>query len=290
MEFGDVKIIDLRAALPHEANNFTPWLAENLERLSVAIDVPLEVEGTEVAVGQFAADILARNPMDGSRVLIENQLESTDHTHPGQILSYLANLEAQTIIWVTRDFQEPHLSAIRWLNEHTTDPYAFFAVRVRMVQVADSPLAPLFEVLEPPSLGGSLSEFGQIRWDFWRSYAQRHPNDGVRDGHSAGTFRHPAANNQITIMQYLTQGEVGIYISGPGGSADEQSLRQAQPYRDAVAAALDVREDGSYFQGFRSGDRSNWPDMTDWLHNQLAAYRRVIEETAAGQTDDEGNA
>ena len=307
MEFGELKSVDLREAWPHEAHNFTPWLSDNLERLSAAIGVPLESEGTEVAVGPFAADILARNPMDGSRVLIENQLGFTDHTHLGQILTYLAGLEAQTIIWVARDFQEPHLSAIRWLNEHTTDPYAFFAVRVRVVQIADSPLAPLFEVLERPSgwdrqvraltqeTGRGLSEIGQFRQDFWRSYVQRHPNDGVRDGHAGSNVWHPAANNQTTIVQFLAQHGVGIYVSGPGGYADEQGLQQAQTHRDAVAAALDVREDGASFQQFRSSDRSNWPDMADWLHDQLAAYRRVIEETAAGQstaeqTDDEGNA
>ena len=310
MEFGDLKDVDLRVPWPHEANDFTPWLAENLERLSAAIGVRLEAEGTEVAVGPFAADILARNPMDGSRVLIENQLETADHTHLGQILTYLAGLEAQTIIWVARDFQEPHLSAIRWLNEHTIDPYAFLAVRVRVVQIADSPLAPLFEVLERPSgwdrqvraltqeTGRGLSGIGQFRRDFWRFYVQRHPNDGVRDGHAGSNVWHPAANNQIRIVQYLAQGEVGTYISWPIGLTDEQGLQQAQPYRDAVAAApdvLDVREDGASLRRFPSSDRSNWPDMAVWLHKQLAAYRRVIEETVAGQstagqTDDEGNA
>ena len=306
MEFGELKDVDLRVAWPHEAHNFTPWLADNLERLSAAIDVQLEAEGTEVAVGPFAADILARNSRDGSRVLIENQLETADHTHLGQILAYLAGLEAQTIIWVARDFQEPHLSAIRWLNEHTTDPYAFFAVRVRVVQIADGPLAPLFEVLERPSgwdrrvreTGGRLSEIVQIWRDFWRSYAQRYPNDQVPDGRAVGFFPHPAANNQITIVQFLSvaQGEVGIYFGWPRGVTGEQGRQQVQPYRDAVKAKLDgISEDGSSSQKFDFSDRSNWPDMADWLHNQLAAYRRVIEETVAGQsttgqTDDERNA
>ena len=96
---------------------------------------------------------LANNPVDGSRVLIENQLESTDHTHLGQILTYLAGLEAQTVIWAAREFREPHLSAIRWLNTHTTDEFAFFAVKVRVVRIGDAPslVAPLFEVLERPN-------------------------------------------------------------------------------------------------------------------------------------------
>ena len=121
-EFGTLETVDLREAWPHEAHNFTPWLADNLDRLSDAIGIPLEPEGTEVQVEQFSADIFARNPQDDSFVLIENQLEASDHTHLGQILTYLAGLEARTVIWVARDFQEAHLSAIRWLNENTTDP------------------------------------------------------------------------------------------------------------------------------------------------------------------------
>ena len=119
MDFGELIDVDLREEWPNEANDFTPWLADNLERLSQVIDIPLETEGMEVSVEGFAADILGCNPMDGGRVLIENQLEGTDYRHLGQILTYLAGLEAQTIIWVARRLHGAHLSAIRWLNEHT---------------------------------------------------------------------------------------------------------------------------------------------------------------------------
>ena len=113
MQFADLNEIDLRAAWPDEARDFTPWLSQNLDRLSRAIGIPMELEGTEVPVEQFSADILARNPADNSLILIENQLQSTDHTHLGQILTYLAGLEAQTVIWIAQDFREPHLSAVR---------------------------------------------------------------------------------------------------------------------------------------------------------------------------------
>ena len=84
MEFGELKNVDLQVAWPDGQNDFEPWLAENLERLSAAIGISLEAEGTEVAVEQLTADvILTRNPKDGSRVLIKSQLESTDHTHLG---------------------------------------------------------------------------------------------------------------------------------------------------------------------------------------------------------------
>ncbi len=102
--FGDLTDVELREAWPHEALDFTPWLAENLDRLSKVIDIQLELVETEQSVDEFNADILARNPTDDSLVLIENQLERSDHTHLGQILTYLAGLEAHTVIWVARSF------------------------------------------------------------------------------------------------------------------------------------------------------------------------------------------
>ena len=143
--------VALREAWDHEALSFTPWLAENLDKLGSEIGLRLELEGREVAVDEFSADILARNPMDDSLVLIENQLEVANHTHLGQVLTYLAGLDANVVIWVAAEFRDAHLSAINWLNEHTVEPFAFFAVRVSVVRIGDSPLAPIFEVLARPN-------------------------------------------------------------------------------------------------------------------------------------------
>ena len=123
------------------------WL-DNLDKLAEVIGIPLDLESREVDVGRFPADLLARNPQDGSLVLIENQLEGSDHSHLGQVLTYLAGLEAKTIIWIAREFDDAHRSAVNWLNEHTTDPFAFFAVRLKVVRIGDSPLAPVFEIVE----------------------------------------------------------------------------------------------------------------------------------------------
>jgi hypothetical protein len=129
--FGRLTDLLPREAWKHEAHAFTPWLAENIDQLSEAVGIPLELTGTDIAVENFAADILARDSENGTIVLIENQLEVTDHTHLGQIMTYLAGLEAQVVIWIAPKFREPHLSAIRWLNEHTADGFSFFAVRLR---------------------------------------------------------------------------------------------------------------------------------------------------------------
>lgn len=117
MLLAELKDVAPREVWEHEARDFTPWLAENLERLSQAIGIPdLELEGTEVQVEQFAADIVAVDPTDGSRVLIENQLAASDHDHLGKILTYLAGVQAHTVVWVAPHFEEAHRSAVRWLS------------------------------------------------------------------------------------------------------------------------------------------------------------------------------
>ena len=297
MEFSELQDVDLRDAWPHEANDFTPWLAKNLERLSPVIGFPLEAEGTEVVVEGFAADILARNPMDGSRVLIENQLESTDHTHLGQILTYLAGLEAQTIIWVAREFHAAHLSAIRWLNQHTTEPFAFFAVRVRVVRIGNdttSPVAPLFEVLEQPSGWerqfrasmqgtGSLSENGQFRREFWQRYTDQYPNDGVRAGYAGSNVWHPIAGTSILIGQYVAAFSVGVYLRSGWNESNEEVFPQLERYAESLHDELEVELGDSSDSWWAlktlridSKDHANWPQMVAWLHENLEAYRHVF--------------
>ena len=298
MEFGELKSVNLREAWPHEAHDFTPWLADNLGRLSDVIGIPLESEGTEVAVNQFAADILARNPADGSRVLIENQLAHTDHTHLGQILTYLAGLEAQTVIWVAQGFDEAHLSAIRWLNEHTVDPFAFFAVRVRVVRIGDDPklpVAPLFEVLERPSgwdrqvramaqePNERTAQLRQFRSDFWQSYCQRYPDDlNLRPGFKDSNVYHRIGG--VVVSQYLAQGQVGIYLRAPSGDGSEETAQLVQIYTDALNTELGIRR--VLTQPFNANDRDNWPEMVDWLHEQLGEFRRVIEQSGAANGDE----
>ena len=285
MQFSELMDLDLRSAWPNEAQDFTPWLADNLNRLSKVIGIPLELMGTEVRVEQFAADILARNPADGSHVLIENQLQDTDHTHLGQILTYLAGLEAKTVIWVARGFQEAHLSVIRWLNEHTADPFAFLAVKVRVVRIGDdrtAPVAPLFEVLESPSgwdrevrsyaqePSDRLRQLRNFRRGFWQFYIQRYPDDlDLSPNHIDSNVYHRIAG--VVVSLYLAQREVGIYVQKPG--ANPQRAELVRIYAKALrGAGLDRVTN----MAVDSNDRENWPHMVDWLHEKLGEFRRIL--------------
>ncbi len=291
MEFGALKNVALREVWGHEANDFTPWLAQNMERLSDAIGIPMELEGTEVEVEQFSADIVARNPSDDSRVLIENQLEGSNHTHLGQILTYLAGVEARTVVWIARDFHDSHRSAIRWLNDHTAEPFAFFAVRVRVVQIADSPMVPLFEVLERPSAWDrsirktTESDTSEFRRQFWAHYSERHPDDGVPPGLAASSFWVSIKSAELNLSPYLAKGSVGVGVRGrrsePAEEARERILAWEEDLRDALEVEIgDGTSRGSFANNHYRVDtknRANWTDMADWLHDRICAYRRVLQ-------------
>ena len=293
VEFGELKKVSLRQAWPHEANDFTPWLADNLDKLTQVIGIPMELVATEMSVEQFSADIVARYPANGSLILIENQLEWTDHTHLGQVLTYLAGTEAQTVIWIAREFTNPHLSAIRWLNEHTVAPYAFFAVRVSVVQISNSPLAPIFEVLERPSdwdrkvhVEQEIIESGghaKFRNDFWMFYTQRHPGDLQLSPGYKGSNVFPKISG-LTLSMYLAQNGVGIYIR-PDNAEARQLAERCGPVLEEKGLIQDWHS--SRFQHIDSQNRENWPEMTDWLHDKFVAYREVIESVAATPVEPE---
>src|SRR6187399_1351764 len=127
-ELGRLERVDLRNIWANEAMHFTPWLAleNNLSLLGEAIGIDLELEATEKNVGPFNADILCKDTVNGNWVLIENQLERTDHKHLGQLITYASGLKAVTIVWIANPFAEAHRSALDWLNEITDEKFNFF--------------------------------------------------------------------------------------------------------------------------------------------------------------------
>jgi hypothetical protein len=295
---GLLETVDLRQAWAHEAQSFTPWLAENLSRLSSALGIPLELEGQEVSVGSFSADLLARNPQDGSLVLIENQLEQTDHNHLGQILTYLAGLEAQVIVWIASDFRDPHLSAIHWLNDHTVDPLAFFAVQVKAVRIGDSPIAPLFEVVAKPngwdrklqqqvaSQAGELSSLGQFRLAFWNHLLEHYPDEAHWGPADAASSRwHPLKNSSLVVVTYISVYRCGIYVRGKRGQPLEEAKALLLFHQEALEERLGVPISDSEGYGLTQSldadarDHATWPKLAAWLVDRLHAYTEALEVT-----------
>ena len=153
VDLGRLEKVALRQAWPDEAQNFTPWLAEdvNLALLGDALGIQLELEAVEKQVGPFAADILAKEVGSDRWVIIENQIEPTDHRHLGQLLTYAAGLDARTIIWIADSFREEHRAAIDFLNRATTEDFAFFGIQVELYRIGSSALAPRFSLVGKPN-------------------------------------------------------------------------------------------------------------------------------------------
>lgn len=148
---GTLKRIDPRQEWPREAENFTPWLADHLGVLGEALGLDMELIEREGAVGDFAADIVARDLGRDVLVVIENQLEGTDHSHLGQLLTYAAGLDAGVIIWVSREFREEHRQAIDWLNHNTATSVHFFGVVIELLKVDESRPAVNFKLVAFPN-------------------------------------------------------------------------------------------------------------------------------------------
>lgn len=155
-ELGRIEKVELRGIWPREDENFTPWLANNLDLLGEELGLTLELVELEHEVGQYRLDILAKEE-EGGNVAIENQFEWTDHDHLGKLLTYAAGVEAEYVVWVAEYFNAEHRSAIDWLNRLNPDRVWFFGVEVRAIRIGDSPPAPDFRIVAAPSnwRGGS---------------------------------------------------------------------------------------------------------------------------------------
>lgn len=146
-----VKSLDVRKIWGNEAREFTPWLADHLDLVAEAIGIDLESAETEAHVGDFQADIVATEVGTGLIVLIENQLEPTDHGHLGQLLTYAAGKNAKALVWLSPEFRTEHQAALDWLNRNMNTGVGFFGLQLEVWTIADSPAAPRLSVVSGPN-------------------------------------------------------------------------------------------------------------------------------------------
>lgn len=183
------RIKDLRTVWPNEASDFTKWLAkaDNLKALGSVLNMDLELCECESAVGGYRVDILATEIATGHKVIIENQLEKTDHDHLGKLITYASGKDANVVVWVVKQAREEHMRAIEWLNERTDDKIAFFLLEIELWQIDDSRLAPNFNIVEQPNNWArqekqkdAMTETDRNRLEFWQRFVDyAFDKDGV---------------------------------------------------------------------------------------------------------------
>lgn len=174
------KINDLRKVWPHEALDFTPWLAQddNIAMLSDAIGIDISVDETESTVGSFNVDIYATETDTGNKIIIENQLEETNHDHLGKIITYASGKDAKFVIWIVKKAREEHRHAIEWLNNHTDNDIAFFLIEIELWSINNSDPAVKFNVIEKPNdwakeikkADTNINDTQRLKLDYWTSF------------------------------------------------------------------------------------------------------------------------
>ena len=176
-----IKKVPLRELWKKEDKDFTRWLEENIDYLSDTLDFDLSNVEKEKKAGPFKVDLYGEDD-DGNKVIIENQLERTNHDHLGKVITYLTNLSANTAVWITSKPTDEHIRAMKWLNEITPDDISFYLIKVEAIKIGDQPIAaPLFTIVEGPSkeskqLGEEKKEYAQrhiLRKEFWTQLLEK---------------------------------------------------------------------------------------------------------------------
>lgn len=298
--------VDLKEVWAHEANDFTPWLAANLDRLKRVLGMELELEGTEVAVGPFSADIVLQEASTGERVVVENMLGATDHDHLGKVLTYAAGLDASYCVLVARDFRPEHRSALDWLN-HAADQVGFFGIEVSAVRIGDSlPAAQLTVVAQPDGWMRQTAKAGltatqQNYVDYWTAFLsafnERYPAWGnVKKAPPQNWINLPSGFYGVPYdlaFAWPTGSSghmlrVGLYISPPGDGAPDRMFDYLSGHREEIEADLGSALTWERLEGNISRriyvtsdvvdptENERWGEYSDWLTENVARFRDVL--------------
>lgn len=305
--------VDLREVWKHEAGDFTPWLAsqENLALLGDALGIDLELEAQEKDVGPFRADILCKDTATGQWVLIENQLERTDHSHLGQLITYAAGLRAVTVVWISSRFTDEHRAALDWLNEATSESFNFFGLEVELWRIDNSPAAPKFNLVSKPNdwtkavaeskqriENGDLTAIQATQLAYWTALRE----ELLARGKNIRPTK-PQAQNWIDFAL----GRSDINLAAVTSGADEEGeiraelLIKLQPTMAVFAQfeqekqtieaefgepltwdAMPNRRSCKIFARRPANiqNRSDWPNQHAWLREKLEALHRVFSRRA----------
>ena len=316
ISLGRLQRVALREAWPNEAQHFTPWLAlpENITLLGEAIGIDLETHAEEQRVGPFRADILCREVGTEAFVLIENQLERTDHSHLGQLLTYAAGLNTVTVVWVAEKFTDEHRAALDWLNQKTPDDIAFFGLEVELWKIGSSQMAPKFNVVCKPNVwtrqiaaSTDNSELKQFCWDYWTGVlAAIEPSGILRSESNASRkqdIRFVVGWHSFFLKAYFSRVKkklIGVYLNCGGTNGYENYLtlkEHQQEIEQSFGESLEWQPDASqnrgtlilYIDGNDANDRTQWPQQHRLIAEKVVrlyqAVKPFVEPLDASQTE-----
>jgi hypothetical protein len=272
VDFGELKHRKLREVWPHEAADFTPWLADNLDRLGETLGMDLELVGREVAVGGFSVDLVAKDLGTHGTVIIENQLTATDHDHLGKLLTYGAGHDAAVVVWVAESIRAEHREALDWLNERTDANTAFFAIVPDVLQIDDSRLGFTFKVVVSPNEWQKRTRPSRTtpRQEAYRAFFQA-LIDELREEHHYTRARQAQAANWYNFAS----GVSGVYFLVNFGQRDrvrtEVSIDQGD--KRANKALFDWLLEQRQEIETELGHELTWERLEEKQSSRIALYR-----------------
>ena len=312
---GRLEKVDLREFWINESSNFTPWLAqpENLKLLGETIEIDLECESQEKGVGPFRADILCKDLATDNWVLIENQLERTDHTHLGQLLTYAAGLEAVTIVWLAQRFTDEHRAALDWLNEYTDEKINFFGLEVELWRIGNSPAAPKFNIVSKPNdwtrsvkdaAESKTSPHKAIQLQFWttfRDYMEEHSPIRCQKPSPRHYMNHSIGKSGIHLSSVASMWNSETGTNGPEIRVELvlQGNFAKQNYSVLEKRRQEIETDIGEQLKWRNPEEANmcriytrinanfldsklWKQQHEWLRNKLEVFYKVFSPLTNG--------
>ena len=303
MKLGRLETVDIRKVWPHEQYDFSKWLAaeENIRELGDTLNLSLTDVETEKFVGNYRCDILCKDEITGKMVLIENQLEPTNHDHLGKIITYASGLDAAVIVWIVASARDEHASAIEWLNKHTDDEISFFLLEVHAYKIGNSDPAPQFTIIEQPNdfvktvkavaKNAELNESQKSRLEFWTQFnevlvANRKPFN-LRKATTDHWYNVAIGTSQASISINLVNKEssvvVELYIND-NKSWFDKLLAQKDEIEQQLGFVMDWRRLDNRkasrilhrIDGLNFADHSNYPALMDEIIRKTVIMRKVF--------------
>ena len=302
---GQIQKIDLREAWPNEASSFTPWLEAHIGELGEVLGLDLEVESREAPVGAFSLDLLARDSGTGRPVIIENQLEPTNHDHLGKLLTYAGGHDANMIVWVAREFREEHRQALDWLNQRTSDETEFFGVRVEVWKMDDSRPAPHFTLVAAQNEWRRRKRRDEFttgpseRMLRYQAFFQPLINDLHERGFTYArrapqqSWYNVAAGRQPGVVYGAAFGHgrevrVEVYINSTGQEWNKSLFDLLEKRRESIEAEFEARLEWSHLdeglasrialvrEGSIDDDDRTLDEIRAWMIEWLLTFKRVF--------------
>lgn len=299
---GRLEKVDLRTLWKHEERDFSAWLAqeENLAMLSDVIGVDISLIERESHVGGYSVDLYAEVVGTEDKVIIENQLEDTNHDHLGKIITYASGKNAKYVIWIVKRARDEHRQAIEWLNAHTDDDINFFLLEIELWRIGDSLPAPKFNVVALPNdwareerrSTSEITERGKFCLDFWdafNSYAAQQPEFTrlfkLRSGHPHHWYDLAIGKSGLCISMnvQLNKGTIdcGLYISD-----DKEYFERLKTHSEEITEILgdeaEWREARKacriiFTKTIDTNDRNNWAEAFEWYVKTAPHFKKIAQ-------------